>query len=46
MDFVNKAYAQTLELFRSLSPGTRVVAGLLLVGIADRDRSGVRPRGP
>ena len=33
MDFVNKAYAQTLELFRSLSPGTRIVAGLLLVGI-------------
>jgi flagellar M-ring protein FliF len=33
MDFVNKAYAQAVELFRSLSPGTRVVAGLLLVAI-------------
>jgi flagellar M-ring protein FliF len=33
MDFVNKAYAQAYELFRSLSPGARVVAGLLLAGI-------------
>ena len=33
MDFVNKAYAQVLELFRSLTPGTRIVAGLLLVAI-------------
>ena len=33
MDFVNKAYAQAAELFRSLSPGTRIVAGLLLAGI-------------
>ncbi|HEX5104480.1 MAG TPA: hypothetical protein VFV87_11745, partial [Pirellulaceae bacterium] len=33
MDFVNKAYAQAAELFRSLSPGTRIVAGLLLAAI-------------
>jgi flagellar M-ring protein FliF len=33
MDFVNKAYAQTLELFRSLSPGARVAVGLLLAVI-------------
>ena len=33
MDFVNKAYAQAAELFRSLTPGTRIVAGLLLVAI-------------
>jgi flagellar M-ring protein FliF len=30
MDFVNKAYAQAAELFRSLSPATRIAAGLLL----------------
>jgi flagellar M-ring protein FliF len=30
MDFVNKAYAQLAELFRSLTPGTRVAVGLLL----------------
>lgn len=34
MDFVNKAYAQLAELFRSLSPGTRIVGGLLLAAIA------------
>src|SRR5687767_1972857 len=33
MDFVNKAYSQSLELFRSLSPGTRIVAGLLLAAV-------------
>jgi flagellar M-ring protein FliF len=33
MDFVNKAYAQTLELFRTLSPGARVAVGLLLAVI-------------
>lgn len=33
MDFVNKACAQAAELFRSLTPGTRIVAGLLLVAI-------------
>ncbi|MDX1947347.1 MAG: hypothetical protein SFU86_18240 [Pirellulaceae bacterium] len=33
MDFVNKAYAQLVELFRSLTPGTRVAVGLLLVVI-------------
>jgi flagellar M-ring protein FliF len=31
MDFVNKAYAQLAELFRSMSVGTRLTAGLLLV---------------
>jgi flagellar M-ring protein FliF len=30
MDFVNKAYAQLAELFRSLTPGSRIAAGLLL----------------
>src|SRR5687768_17274356 len=34
MDFVNKAYAQLAELFRSLSPGTRIVGGLLIAAIA------------
>ncbi|MEX2176801.1 MAG: hypothetical protein WD872_20710 [Pirellulaceae bacterium] len=33
MDFLNKAYAQAAELFRSLSPGTRIAAGLLLAVI-------------
>src|SRR5688572_5990931 len=33
MDFVNKAYAQTVELFRSMSPATRIAAGLLLAVI-------------
>ena len=33
MDFVNKAYAQAAELFRSMSPGTRIAAGLLLAVI-------------
>lgn len=34
MDFVNKATAQLSELFRSLTPGTRIVGGLLLAAIA------------
>jgi len=33
MDFVNKAFAQLTELFRSLSPGTRIVGGLLIAAI-------------
>lgn len=33
MDFVNKAYAQGAELLRSMSPATRVAAGLLLATI-------------
>ena len=33
MDFVNKAFAQLVELFRSLTPGTRVAVGLLLAVI-------------
>src|SRR2546423_12608418 len=30
MDFINQAYAQLVELFRSLSVGTRVATALLL----------------
>jgi flagellar M-ring protein FliF len=30
MDFVNKAFAQLNELFRSMTPGVRLTAGLLL----------------
>jgi flagellar M-ring protein FliF len=30
MDFLNKAYAQLADLFRSMSPGARITAGLLL----------------
>ncbi len=30
MDFLNKALAQVSELFRSMTPGARVTAGLLL----------------
>jgi hypothetical protein len=33
MDFVNKAYGQFTELLRSMSPGTRIAVGLLLVVI-------------
>jgi flagellar M-ring protein FliF len=33
MDFVNKAYAQAAELFRSMSPATRIASGLLLAVI-------------
>ncbi|MGO9108775.1 MAG: hypothetical protein ACLP9L_06040 [Thermoguttaceae bacterium] len=31
MDFLNKAYAQFNDLFRSMTPGGRITAGLLLV---------------
>ena len=31
MDFLNKAFAQLSDLFRSMTPGTRITAGLLLV---------------
>ncbi len=31
MDFLNKAFAQLNDLFRSMSPGGRITAGLLLV---------------
>src|SRR4051794_34481960 len=31
MDFVNQAYAQLVELLRSMSPGTRLATALLLV---------------
>lgn len=30
MDFLNKAFAQVSELFRSLTPGARITSGLLL----------------
>lgn len=30
MDFLNKAFTQLAELFRSMTPGARIVAGLLL----------------
>ena len=30
MDFLNKAIAQLSELFRSMTPGARIMAGLLL----------------
>src|SRR3954463_16583480 len=30
MDFLNKALAQLSELFRSMTPGARITAGLLL----------------
>ena len=30
MDFVNQAYGQLLELFRSMSVGTRIATALLL----------------
>lgn len=33
MDFLAKAYAQVLDLFRSMTVGARIVAGLLLVVI-------------
>jgi flagellar M-ring protein FliF len=31
MDFLNKAYAQLADLFRSMTPGARITAGLLLI---------------
>jgi len=33
MDFLNKAYAQLAELFRSMTPGARLTTGLLLAVI-------------
>ena len=30
MDFLNKAIAQLSDLFRSMTPGARITAGLLL----------------
>jgi flagellar M-ring protein FliF len=33
MDFVNKLYAQLADVFRSMTPGTRVATGLLLAVI-------------
>jgi flagellar M-ring protein FliF len=33
MDFVNKAYAQLVELFHSMSVGTRIATGLLLAAV-------------
>src|SRR5690349_19892417 len=30
MDFVNKLYAQLADIFRSMSPGSRLAVGLLL----------------
>src|SRR5215469_10012762 len=30
MDFLNKSFAQIAELFRSMTPGARITAGLLL----------------
>jgi len=34
MDFLNKAFAQTKDLLSSMTPGTRMVAGLLVAAIA------------
>ena len=31
MDFLNKAFAQVADLFRSMTPGARLTAGLLLI---------------
>src|SRR3972149_7049594 len=31
MDFLNKAFAQVVDLFRSMAPGARLTAGLLLI---------------
>ena len=31
MDFLNKAFAQLNDLFRSMTPGGRITTGLLLV---------------
>jgi flagellar M-ring protein FliF len=31
MDFLNKAFAQVVDLFRSMTPGARLTAGLLLI---------------
>ena len=45
MDFVNKAYTQAAELFRSLSPATRLAAGLLLAVIVVSVAGGERGDG-
>jgi flagellar M-ring protein FliF len=34
MDFLNKAYGQISELFKGMTPGSRITAGMLLVMIA------------
>ena len=34
MDFLNKAFAQLADLFKSMSPGARITAGLLVVLVA------------
>ncbi len=33
MDFLNKSYGQVTDLFRSMTPGSRITAGLLLIVI-------------
>lgn len=33
MDFINKAWTQIVDVFKGLTPGTRIAAGLLAVGI-------------
>lgn len=33
MDFINKAWTQIADVFKGLTPGTRIAAGLLAVGI-------------
>jgi flagellar M-ring protein FliF len=33
MDFVNKAYAQLADVFKSLTPGSRIAVGLLLAAV-------------
>ena len=34
MDFINKAWTQIADVFKSLTPGTRIAVGLLAVGVA------------
>ena len=33
MDFLNKAYSQLTDLFKSMTPGSRITAGMLLIMI-------------
>ncbi|HUE71339.1 MAG TPA: hypothetical protein VMP01_10685 [Pirellulaceae bacterium] len=33
MDFINKAYAQIADVFKTMTPGSRIAVGLLLVAI-------------
>jgi flagellar M-ring protein FliF len=33
MDFINKAWTQIADVFKSLTPGTRIAAGLLAAGV-------------